>query len=272
MKMQIMTVTPDIARSWLAMNDKNRHVRNTLVKSYASAMKRGEWRLTHQPVAIDDAGQLLDGQHRLMAVLLSGVSVEMLVCFDAERETIDCIDVGAKRSLGDILSMDGDKASTLRFITNIVFTDRPPSMQQAERVLPFISTAMSALFEACPTKRRRITQAPTASAAVIRLTTGVDRHYVLDLWRNLALMNLSDLPPIANSFLKQVLDSTSHARTTKNQVFARAWEMFDPSQEATKRLTVSNSEDAILEARGAMYAAMNIKITPLGVAGKKRVA
>lgn len=40
-----------------------------VVKGFAEAMSRGEWMVTHQGIAFSSAGVLVDGQHRLAAVI-----------------------------------------------------------------------------------------------------------------------------------------------------------------------------------------------------------
>lgn len=48
METKIMTVTPDMARDWLALNMRgNRPVMKNTVHSYARQMRMGNWNLTH---------------------------------------------------------------------------------------------------------------------------------------------------------------------------------------------------------------------------------
>jgi hypothetical protein len=62
---EIVVVTPELASKWLARNKKNRRVYQGRVALYASQMASGEWHLTHQGIAFDELGNLVDGQHRL---------------------------------------------------------------------------------------------------------------------------------------------------------------------------------------------------------------
>src|SRR5262245_41386859 len=78
---QFMTVTPELAHAWLTSNVKNRKLRDEVVKSYARDMVNGNWVITHQGVAFNDKHELIDGQHRLNAIVESGVPVMMLVTF-----------------------------------------------------------------------------------------------------------------------------------------------------------------------------------------------
>ncbi|MFD9461158.1 hypothetical protein [Streptomyces sp. NPDC060027] len=91
-------VTPHIAAAWLQLNrPENRRMSQRAVASLVSAMLAGEYLLTHQPVAFDALGRLIDGQHRLAAVVQSGVTVEMWVITGADPDTFGVVDTGLAR-------------------------------------------------------------------------------------------------------------------------------------------------------------------------------
>jgi len=119
-----MCVTPAMAANWLEhANNHNRNVSDQVVRRYARDMKAGHWRLTHQGIAFDPAGVLIDGQHRLWAVVESDTPVEMHVWFNVSKESLMAIDSGRGRSLVDNLRLGGgvgavgpDVMATLRAI------------------------------------------------------------------------------------------------------------------------------------------------------------
>lgn len=92
-----ISVTPEQARSWLEKPAKNRKLSQRRVGLYAAAMKRGDWLLTNQGIAIDEFGQLIDGQHRLSAVAEADVPVELLVIRAAPNKSQLVLDQGLKR-------------------------------------------------------------------------------------------------------------------------------------------------------------------------------
>lgn len=104
---QLVTLTPQMARDLLAINSHNRPMRDGQVETLAGAIRRGEWKLTHQGIAIDENGVILDGQHRLAAVVRADQPVTMYLTRDVPRETMSVIDIGARRSVGDTLSLAG---------------------------------------------------------------------------------------------------------------------------------------------------------------------
>ena len=81
MRIEIQAITPAIAAEYLKKNTRNRNLQQVVVDRYADDMARGNWQLTHQGIAFNADGVLLDGQHRLAAVIKAGVTVEMMVAF-----------------------------------------------------------------------------------------------------------------------------------------------------------------------------------------------
>jgi len=102
-------VTPDFAQALLdaSENVTQRTLRKRRVELLAHDMSRGQFRLTHQPIAIDKDGQVIDGQHRLAAVIKSGKTVPMMIAYDVDASTFGIIDTGAARSPSDALKIAG---------------------------------------------------------------------------------------------------------------------------------------------------------------------
>jgi hypothetical protein len=120
---ETVTVTPELARLLLASNPANRAVYKAKVEEYAAAILRGDWDLNGEPIIVSDTGELNDGQHRLNAVVLSGVSIRSIFVFGVSRASRNTVDLGAKRTAGDILGMSGVPDSThvavmVKFIIN----------------------------------------------------------------------------------------------------------------------------------------------------------
>lgn len=78
-------ISPEQAAKWLERNDNNRNVNVAKVKKMAKDMREGHWDTTHQGIAIASDGTLVDGQHRLLAIVESGVTVRMNVTFNAAK-------------------------------------------------------------------------------------------------------------------------------------------------------------------------------------------
>ena len=71
-------------------------------------LQSGNWQLTHQGIAFDKNGVLIDGQHRLWAIVEADVKAPLLVTRGVEPETQEAIDDSVRSHL-DILRLEGDK-------------------------------------------------------------------------------------------------------------------------------------------------------------------
>jgi hypothetical protein len=103
----LIKVTPEMAEEWLGKNTHNRNIRRIAVDSYARDMAAGNWRLTGEPIKFTPDGVLLDGQHRLLAVIKGGVPVELFVAKGIAPDSQRVMDTGAKRTSSDMLKLDG---------------------------------------------------------------------------------------------------------------------------------------------------------------------
>ena len=106
MRIEIERVTPEKARLWLEGQRDNRSIRWPQVRQWASDMRRGEFPAIAQPIMFDAENRLIDGQHRLLAVIEAGVSVDLFVARGVPLEHRRYIDSGVTRSAGDVLRME----------------------------------------------------------------------------------------------------------------------------------------------------------------------
>lgn len=102
-------INPPLAEEYLRHHKVNRPLREKHVLRYVGMMMQNQWKLTHQGIAFDSEGNLIDGRHRLTAIVRSGVTVRMKVTRNADLDTIHLVDGGIKRNLADSLEIMGEK-------------------------------------------------------------------------------------------------------------------------------------------------------------------
>ncbi len=101
----IQKITPARAKRLLEMNTHTRRPRPGLVDQLASDMSAGHWDLNGETIKISTSGVLLDGQHRLEAVVKSGVTIESFVTEGLKEISQETVDLGAKRVASDVLAL-----------------------------------------------------------------------------------------------------------------------------------------------------------------------
>ena len=105
-----MDITPDMAKKILAHRNKNnRPIRYTHLEKLSEAIEKDEWKVTNQGIAFDADGNLIDGQHRLAAILQTRKTVKMMVATNMGASIFDVVDTGSKRSTGDALDILGSE-------------------------------------------------------------------------------------------------------------------------------------------------------------------
>jgi hypothetical protein len=107
MQIKQVSMTPDWALQILEQNTHNRSSRPTLVAQIANDICAGRWLLTPQTCSIATDGTLLDGQHRLMAIVKSGQTVPLMLATECPPEVFTAIDTGVSRTAGDLLRIEG---------------------------------------------------------------------------------------------------------------------------------------------------------------------
>jgi hypothetical protein len=106
-EIKFMLITPSIAEKMLEYNINNRHLNSIRVDGFVRLLKQGLFQTTHQGIAFDPDGKLIDGQHRLAAIVKSGCSVYMLVSRGLPVSAKLVVDTGEKRDSRSISKIIG---------------------------------------------------------------------------------------------------------------------------------------------------------------------
>lgn len=119
---KVMLVTPEMATKWLANTIGNRHINKERVKTYVNDIKKG-WALNGQPIIISDKNHLMDGHHRLTAIIEAKTPARFVVTYGVKEETMATIDIGMRRSNSNVFAIAGIKNyAPISSIVNRFFT------------------------------------------------------------------------------------------------------------------------------------------------------
>lgn len=105
---RVEIITPEMAAAYLSRNVRNRHLRSGVVKAYARDIQAGDWVLNGEAIKFDAEGNLVDGQHRLEAIILADRSMRTLVIRGVAASAQMTMDTGLRRKFADQLRLAGE--------------------------------------------------------------------------------------------------------------------------------------------------------------------
>jgi hypothetical protein len=245
----VLDVTPDFAAEVLAsMNTRNRRVKPSVVEKYAKMMRNGSWTFSPETVSISKSGTLLNGQHRLLAVIESGTCQKFMFATGFNDDVFGVLDRGAGRTRADALGL-GKK---LVEIASLFQKIKSGSKQFADCEVMADAIKMAsihdALIEAAPTASKNFSSAPFRLAAVVQVMNGADSGYVFNLYRSLVLGDTDALPPIGHAAIKAHLDNRwrhNSGGSTQVRNLCGAWHVFNPKMKDRKRISIGHDPDVL---------------------------
>ena len=240
---QVQLITPEMAKVYLEKNTDNRNKRGWWVSGLANMIKRGEWIPTHQGVAFSKSGKLIDGQHRLEAIVEANIPVQMLVTTGVSDDAYKVLDNGIKRTLSDLTGVSPKTAEICRVLSRLIYSGN--SNTSAEQCLEVYNTGVGEvsdnLTEYCGKNIKVYSSAMVRTAAVCLILEGYNQQYIKELYSNLCNQKFNDLPNIAHAFIRQVTDGRAFSND-KTDLLARALKVFNPEFADVTRLQISESD------------------------------
>lgn len=202
----IELVTPEMAAKYLECNTRNyRKLRRHVVAKYAADMKAGLWTLTTGGIGFDVKGELTNGQHRLSAVVESGVACYFVIVRGlpdgASQDPNE--DTGSRRQVSTHLTSIGVKngttvASTARLLLNL--------RQGHKHIRTGTNTAFS---DAMVAQAIANCQAIEEAASATRNTWRVATASVVSVWYFIAVCEDKDLADQCVQILSGQTESTT---------------------------------------------------------------
>jgi hypothetical protein len=177
-------ITPEIARTMLEKNVGNRKPRTNTFLAYERDMRAGKWVETHEAIAVSKSGNIINGQHRLMALARAEVSLWFLVVTydDAETAIQLPIDCGAKRSLADITGESVPVTQAASALWRYVLHGHQvePRVHELTQLLAVAKPTIEQVVDVSRSNRRFKASAMARSAIVASLLT-TDPQYSEDI-------------------------------------------------------------------------------------------
>ena len=119
----IETITPARAQQLLNASKGNRRMDAAAIAAMARQMAAGQWHVTPEGIGLTDDGVLVDGHHRLRAIIDSGETVRMIVLRGMAKEAVPVINTGRSRSYQDASVFAGWKLEKNSIISAVKFAE-----------------------------------------------------------------------------------------------------------------------------------------------------
>ena len=266
-KSEIILVTPEMAKQYLLCNEGNRLVRPGWVNYLTYCIQSNEWQTTHQGVAFANDGRLLDGQHRLMAIVKAGIPTELMVSYGWDEAVFAAIDNGMHRSDSDrtgipkrvvecakffiyIMAYEGTENTARPGEKNLGATRLTP--EQIKRYATVISDFHAALTS---TSSTLFSSVPSRCAVIAVMMMGYDIKYAIKLYRDLVLGNTVDLPPIGSSAMRQYVTGTLNSKgggEVRFDNFAKLIPLYKKENKDVQKLMLRDRNERIAEVRNVL--------------------
>jgi len=239
-------VDPSDAKSLLERNTNNRKLRETVVDYYANEMINGNWVDNGDPIRIARSGRLLNGQHRLSAVVKAGVSLPFHFLSDLSEESFEQMDNGAKRTLNDNLDIVSDHVSILNGIYQLregVLQRRRVGPSQIKSV---VTDDILELIEEMPrTKRRYIRSQYVKAVTVACVLIGEPTERIFGRYQN--IITLTPTNSLELNFNRWLTNNLTYKGARVSQYYAvsrlvPAFYKFFTSMESDKQFRLGEDE------------------------------
>ena len=186
--MKLERITPAIAEKYLRENTRNyRKIHKPTAKRYAEDMKAGRWETNGDTIVFDVNGVLKNGQHRLAAIVMSGVTVEIVVVRGVD-ENVEAYDMTYVRSAPQIANAKGlDVSKSALSAVNLLFFVRDGKSATKMEVVEYAGKHEDALNRAWRTmlngeNTRHVKRASLLLATYMMLETETMPFYELEVF------------------------------------------------------------------------------------------
>jgi hypothetical protein len=230
---KLIAVSPAMASSLLAQAHANRRISAARVKQLVRVMQSGGWEVNGQAIVLSDQGRVLDGRHRLSAVVASGITIQIMMVIGVSPACLS-MDSGRRRSAGDVLGILGHPrpqivASGARWLWRYQHQQMmSPTIELLDYELPDFLTENPGLLASASWGNlvRRLLPAGLATAlhtSMHRVDATLTKSYFLGLAQGLELVADSPIYKVRERLLHEKRELCHVALVETAALMIRGW-------------------------------------------------
>jgi hypothetical protein len=258
MRFELVNVTPELAARYLQKNEGNRKLREQHSASLARAMEGGQYKLTHQAAALTKRGRLIDGQHRMRAIVLSGKTIPMWIAHDVPDDVFAVLDSGLPRKMHERLRSNPAKTAVCTSMFRLMVRTPKAQDYEIQLMLELFEKALDKWAEIPKLVSKKGFTAGHSSALVLRLASAIHHKNTDEVSRlqwlaeKLTRSDMTGAPPVMHSFYRQLSEGVANLDlgvAPLTDQFCRAWRAFDVDNEAVTKLQITDHSLDVKAAR-----------------------
>jgi len=252
---KVFKITPAHAEKWLEMNTGNRRIRPSHVRHLAKQMEQGRWMLSPEPIVFSPQ-RLLDGQHRLSAVLMSGCTIEASVALVQNEDVFRVLDQGVNRNNSDLTGIPSPVLQPLQWLLKhsvnalrkgkIVIDD-------IERIRnENIFTLSYRVNEVIKPKDRRFKSAPFRAAYIMAVDMKLcDLETADRIYTDLSHMNMTEWSRMMQNIFHRFETTKVHgaSNSLKNEFFMAGLYLFSEAHSKKTKIILTEKFTDEMEKR-----------------------
>jgi len=280
-----MTVMPAQAVKWLERNKSNRKLRSAYVRRLAEDMRRGFFFYTGDPLKFDRDGWLLDGQHRLSALVEANITLDFMVVSNLPSVVYSVIDSGMPRSMADRAKIPARLVAAYNVMLNVgrssgrMGSETRKSVHDIkmlhERLQERFGPVAQRVLDFAGSNRPFWGSAAIRAAAVVSIATGEEESYVLPLYRSMVSDKFERYhgePPVAEVLRRklefhkgEMYGVQAGGANTQTQVFVWGMYLFDHNNAEVHRAKLeAKREQYVFSCKHLMADILGTIISPTG--------
>lgn len=242
---RVLKVTPAHAEKWLTMNTGNRRIRPSHVRHLAKQMELGRWMLSPEPIVFSPQ-RLLDGQHRLSAVLMSGCTIEASVALVQNEDVFRVLDQGVNRNNSDLMGIPSTVLQPLQWLLKHSVN----SLRKGKIVIDDIErirnenifTLSNRINEVIKPKDRRFKSAPFRAAYIMAVDLKMcDLETADRIYTDLSHMNMTDWSRMMQNIFHRFETAKIHGtiNSLRNEFFMAGMYLFSEANSKKTKIILT---------------------------------
>lgn len=261
---RVLTVTPAHAEKWLEMNTGNRRIRPSHVRHLAKQMEMGRWMLSPEPIVFSPQ-RLLDGQHRLSAVLMSGCTIEASVALVQNEDVFRVLDQGVNRNNTDLTGIPSTVLQPLQWLLKQSINGMRAGkivVDDIERIRnENIFTLSNRINDIIKPKDRRFKSAPFRAAYIMAVDLKMcDLETADRIYTDLSHMNMTDWSRMMQNIFHRFETTKVHGavNSLRNEFFMAGMYLFSEANSKKTKIIltekfIENTENRVRNRINLLY-------------------